>query len=291
MRRGALGPRGEGARKKFVAALAQLEGALDFPEDVGPDVARPSEVDLRGLSDELGAAARSYRRPLGEVPEVVLLGRVNAGKSSLLNRLVGRERALVDEAAGTTRDLIEAELELPRLVVRLVDTAGEREEATGVEARGQALARARRKEAALAVVVVDAERGVQPLERALALELEAESVPVLVVENKIDRARGSGAHLGVSALTGEGLDALRAALEERLALPAEEHALGSARQAEAFGDAARALTRAADALRDGADDAAAVELRRALYHLGQITGETASVEVLDAIFARFCIGK
>ncbi len=291
LRAGALGQCVDGYRRAIVAALADLEGALDFPEDTAEDTAPIDAAALRVVAHELSSLARSFRRPLGVVPEVVLLGRVNAGKSSLLNALVGTERALVDEAEGTTRDLVEAELDLDGLVVRLVDTAGEREAESSVEARGQALARARRKEAALALVVVDAERGAGDLEAALLVALRDEGIPTLTIENKLDRAAAPPSGLAVSAKTGAGIPALRTALRGALEVTDEERALGSARQAEALRDAADAVTRGADALQAGAAEVTAVELRRALHHLGQITGETVSAEVLDAIFSRFCIGK
>src|SRR5262249_38805142 len=110
-------------RGKLVTRLAELGGAIDFPDDATDAQAEAETArELLALEERLGRLARSYRKVVHEGAEVVLVGRVNAGKSSLLNALVGEERALVDASAGTTRDLVEAEADLGGLKVRLVDT-------------------------------------------------------------------------------------------------------------------------------------------------------------------------
>jgi tRNA modification GTPase len=298
LRQGVLGRRVDEARRLIVAELAAIEGALDFPDEAAADVRDHGEdpgaaARLRGLGEALAAAAASYRRPLAAVPELVLVGAVNVGKSSLLNALVGRERALVDEQPGTTRDVVEADAQLGEARVRLVDTAGWRDDPGPLETRGQALAGARLQQAALALVVFDGARGWRALDEQVRAALPP-GLPHLLVENKSDLARAGDAvpsAVRVSARTGAGLDQLRDRLVEWLALE-DEPALpiASLRQASALGEAGHAIGRAASHL-PAAGELAAVELRRALHQLGLVTGETVDEEVLDAIFARFCIGK
>ncbi len=299
LRAGALGRKVEDVRRQIVDELAELEGALDFPDEAGP-VAPAAEhaARARAIAAGLAALAAGYRRPLGEVPQVLLVGPVNAGKSSLLNALAGEERALVDDAPGTTRDPVEAEVELAapdRPRVRLVDTAGVRGGAVGIEARGQALGVARRDAAALALLVHDGAIGWDAACEALAGDLDRAGVAFLVVAAKADLARGAAplrAHVEVSARSGEGIAALATAIARALHGDDEgEQLVATARQAEALAGAAAAAGAAAEALATEAGEVAAVELRRALHELGQLTGETVDERVLDAIFARFCIGK
>jgi tRNA modification GTPase len=293
---GALETAIRAARGQLVAMLAEVEGAIDFPEDAID--AEPEEATAKKL-DELRLRAEtlagSYRKVVHEGAEVLLLGRVNAGKSSLLNALVGEERALVDAEAGTTRDLVEADLALGGVQVRLVDTAGERfaEEAGEIERRGLELARKRRGRADAFLLVVDGSVGFLDGEAALAREVS----PLVVAWNKRDIAGPPPAELvcvEVSARTGEGLDGLRLKLAQTLGAVDEEAGalVVSLRQKEALQSAAAALGRAAAILRGGEpSELAAVEARQALHDLGRVTGETVDAEVLDAIFSRFCIGK
>lgn len=301
LRRGTLGRLIDDARRLVVGELAEIEGAIDFPEDANDaETPQAGAARLGALIHRLRETVAQAPRPLGVVPEILLVGRVNAGKSSLLNALVGHERALVDEQPGTTRDTVEAELELGGRLVRLVDTAGEREEATALERRGQAIARGRWDAASLALCVYDGGVGWLPSDDALRGALERAGLPTIVVRNKADLTGADRATLdviAVSARTGEGLPRLRDALLRGLGAGSDEGVpVASARQSEAIGVAVGALERAMQALTGSPDqvaapEVAAVELRRALHALGQVTGETVDEAVLDAIFARFCIGK
>lgn len=311
LRSGALGREVEQARREVVDQLAEIEGALEFPDEADDRESPGSRTArLRGLAASLAARAAHFCRPLGVVPEVMLVGAVNAGKSSLLNALCGRERALVDAEPGTTRDVVEAEVELgPRAgLVRIVDTAGLRSKTSELERRGHAMANDRRRSASVTVLVYDGHVGFGEKDEALRALLACEG-PVLVVANKSDlpSTKGHAGALSVSARTGAGLDALRQHLSDVLAVGDEELVVASTRQAEALRIAAAAIARGADALapavadvvadavegtrEPSAPEVTAVELRRALGALGQLTGETVDEEVLDALFARFCIGK
>jgi tRNA modification GTPase len=305
LRAGALGERVTSARAAIVRCLGELEGALDFPDEHLEAEAEAETGRTIGQIGESLASLAATHRPLADGrTEVALIGRVNAGKSSLLNALCGEERALVDARAGTTRDAVEAEVDLGGVTVTLVDTAGERddgrsESADELEGRGIALGRKRRDRAGLVILVIDGERGLGDEDRRLAGSLAG--APHLVVWNKSDLAEAPSALLGApilvtSARTGQGIDGLKRAIASALGADEGEAEGGlrvtSHRHAEALSAAAARLGEAAQLLIDGAPaEVAAVEARRALNHLGQVTGETADSDVLDAIFARFCIGK
>ncbi|HEX2569173.1 MAG TPA: tRNA uridine-5-carboxymethylaminomethyl(34) synthesis GTPase MnmE [Polyangia bacterium] len=301
--RGALAERVESLAERLLDILAEVEAEIDFPEE-GLEVgeARALATKVRALAGEVGGLAASYvrGRALMEGVDVVLVGRPNAGKSSLLNALVGEERALVDEAPGTTRDFIEAEVSLGGVRMRLVDTAGEREAEGQVEARGMFLGRRRRARADLVLLLVDGTVGWGELEERIRSET---SGPTLLVWNKCDAApppsRGLGTRaegfVALSARTGDGLEQLRQALRDRVDPGNEEDAgatVISARQQEAFKMAEEALLRAAAVLAQGApSELAAVDLRIGLERLRQVTGASVQSDVLDRVFARFCIGK
>ncbi len=296
MNAGALSDKIVRLRQRLIAALAELEGAIDFPEEAGD--AAPEEASARALGDisrEMRAMAASYRPALFRPAEVALVGRVNAGKSSLLNALAGQERAIVDEEPGTTRDAVVAEVALDGVAVTLVDTAGEREDPERLERRGLELGRARAAGADLVVLVVDGGVGFEDVERRA---WEAIAGPKLIAWNKRDlgEPRGLPAQalvVATAANSGDGVPALGAAIACAVAGDIEEGiAVVSERQAEALGDAAETLERAAALLAAGEPpELAAGEARRALDGMGRVTGETVDAAVLDAIFARFCIGK
>jgi tRNA modification GTPase len=217
---------------------------------------------------------------------VVLFGPVNAGKSTLFNALVGKDRALVDAEPGTTRDVLEASVELHGLNVTFVDTAGLRDGAGRLEAMGIARTREALRGADLALLVVP-----PGTPDADAWCREAGATDVLQVATKADLG-GTAPGLAVSAVTGAGVPALRAELVRRLgADTAQAVALASERHREALWLALEALRRARDAASVSTLEVVAGELGACLHALDDITGEDARAELLDAIFARFCIGK
>ncbi len=284
---GGLSGRIRAARDALLDVLAQLEVQLDFvDEDLGDALTRSLEAPLREVRDVVARLRASYA--VGRVwaghARVVLAGAPNAGKSSLFNALVGAERAIVTPAAGTTRDWLEATVDVGGVVVALVDTAGLRDAPDPVEAIGVARSR---EVAAGADLVVWLE----------APDAPGEAAPdgALCVATKRDLAVGPGrpgAALSVSAVTGEGLDALRAAIRERLvgAPPASEDVVTNPRHYAAL-TAAEAALDASLAMAPGAPELVAVDVHEALHQLGLVVGATATEDLLDRIFARFCIGK
>lgn len=279
-----------------------IEAAIDFPEEEIDFLAAPSlRADLDALaaqSDALLAAARRGQR-LRDGLHVVILGRPNAGKSSLLNALAQTDRAIVTDIAGTTRDLLRETVDLDGIALTLVDTAGLREEGDAIEREGMRRARAELERADLALLVTDDEH----VDADLALLDAAPATATrLIVHNKIDvhggeprvETRGAATHLWLSAATGAGLDALRVALRNAAGLEANNAGTFSARARHvlALEQAHLHLHLAIAAITDqSAGELAAEELRMVQQHLGDITGIVSSDDLLGRIFADFCIGK
>jgi tRNA modification GTPase len=293
---GELGRAVDAERRRLVELRAEIEANLDFPEDVDAgDVARwAGEASARAAAVgrwlerfEAGRRARTKAR-------VVLAGPPNAGKSSLFNALLGRPRALVSAQPGTTRDYVEAELELGRFGCVLVDTAGLREGAEAIEQAGVELSRSQVAGADV-VLWVEAADAAAADDAVLA---QARGATILRVETKRDQGLRRPDWLGVSAWPspGEGLDALREALLAWFRGDGDLAWIGLARHRARAREALDALEEARAHL--GGDERlelAAFALGVAEARLGEITGRSAlgpvGAEVLAEIFARFCIGK
>jgi tRNA modification GTPase len=285
----------QGLRDDLVHVTAELEARLDYPADElaleDDDALVARLTDLADRADRL-ADTHQTGRVLVDGARVALVGAVNAGKSSLFNRLLGRERALVHATAGTTRDVVEARGRLGGLAVTLLDTAGERVTDDPIEAAGLALAAELIADADLLLVVLRAGDGITAAEQAV-LERTADRRR-LVVLNGIDRPhRPVPDALPVSAHTGEGLDTLRTAITAALIDTTldPDTIVGTARQASLLRQAADAGRAAVDALATAGVAVAADELVQGLEALDALTGADTREEVLDALFARFCIGK
>ena len=286
---GALGALYEDWRARLIAALAYVEAGIDFadeadvPEGIGESVRPDIEALAAGIAAHLADSGRGER--LREGLEVAILGAPNAGKSSLLNALVKREAAIVSAIAGTTRDVIEARLDLSGWPVTLADTAGLRASADEIEGEGVRRALERAARADLKLVVLEAGRPIPP-EVAPLIDADA-----LVVRNKSDLAQPEPDGLAVSARTGAGLPELRAAIEAEAARRLDAGpapALSRARHRAALEDCRAALSRA---LAGGEIELVAEDLRLAARALGRITGRVDVEDILDAVFAEFCIGK
>ena len=287
---GELGRLVEDWRQALVLCLAHLEAAIDFVEDDLPDDLidglRPRIEALAAVISVHLAQARAGER-LREGLTVVILGAPNAGKSSLLNRLAGREAAIVSSIAGTTRDPIEVHLDLDGLPIVLVDTAGLREAGDEIEAEGIRRAEARAARADLRLLLLDATAP----ETHAELSARFDSDTLLII-NKADlgAVRAPGA-LAISARTGEGIDALVAAIADKARgrLTPGAAALTRERHATALRDCLAALRRFLEAPED--PELAAEDLRLAARALGRITGRVDVEDILDVIFSEFCIGK
>lgn len=281
-----------------------VEAAIDFPEDE-IDFLDDQNINrrLQTLTQDLEALLASAHQGqiLRDGLQVALLGRPNAGKSSVLNALAGSERAIVSATPGTTRDTIEQPIQIDGLPIHLTDTAGLRATEDSVEREGVLRAHATLARADLALLIVDDN---EPADlRALRAELTTD-IPVVVVYNKIDltgRPPGPArsmqderAAIAVSALTGAGMTALRTHLKQCAGFQETSASTFSARRRhlDALDRARRHLLEADAQLRERrAGEIVAEELRLAQRHLGEITGVVTSDELLGRIFSSFCIGK
>jgi tRNA modification GTPase len=287
---GRLGEQVAALEQRALAVLAEIEGAIDFPdEDLELDGDADVDRELAALAGACGELVGGFRhgRAVTQGITVALVGQVNVGKSSLLNALVGRERALVGAAPGTTRDWLEVADVWSGVAVTLVDTAGLRTTEDPVERRGIALGEARVASADVVLVIGD---GVAPAADAAPYGERA-----LMVRSKADLG-GSGPGIATSATTGEGLDELRGAVLARAGVADQEGSeqafVTTARQravAAAARDGFAAAVEARAAKRP--PEVVAVELREAALALAQLRGVEVGDRVLDEVFARFCIGK
>jgi len=294
-------------RHSLVTLLAEIEAAIDFPDDVEP----PPDAELAARAREVRDRARAVLRTADagrlyrEGAGVVLAGRPNVGKSSLLNALLGEDRSIVTDVPGATRDVIEESLNLRGIPVRAIDTAGLRETVDVVEALGVERTRVQLAAADVVVWLVDVSAGLTDADRVLAPELAGRRV--VVAANKVDQGDtldpGEVAALlekdvpvvKLSALTGAGLETLEDILAETLlggAVTPESIWVSSARHQARLQTAAVSLDRAIEAADAGFDQAAvALDLKLAAEALGEITGETVTEDTITQIFARFCVGK
>ena len=298
---GALGVLYGSWRERLMRALAHLEAAIDFPEeDLPPALVASLAGDLRGLAAEIARHLDDARRGerLRAGFQVAIVGAPNVGKSSLLNLLGRRDAAIVDTAAGTTRDIVEVGLDIAGFPVILADTAGLRDSAGAVEAEGVRRAEARAVSADLKLAVFSAP-DLDPPDRRTLDTIDDRTV---VLVNKVDLAAlpagltlGGREPLGVSARTGHNVEALAERLAAEIGgrhAPGAAPAITRARHREALVTCAEAIARGRGQL-DGAAPAelAAEDLRLAVRALGRITGAVDVDDILDIVFADFCIGK
>jgi tRNA modification GTPase len=288
-------------RERLLDQLSELEARVDFEEDLPPLNAEALLQELQAVRLELLTLVADGER--GSVVRhglrVALVGRPNVGKSSLLNLLSRRERAIVTDLPGTTRDLLESEIVLDGVPITLLDTAGIRATTDAVEQLGIARSRDALASADLVLLLFDLAQGWSDDDQAL-LALIPEGVPSLRVGNKADLpvqaepVDASVADVRLSAVTGDGEQALVRAVLERCGALGEQPLLLALnqRQSDLAVTAAEALARSEQVAADGLPwDFWTIDLRQAIRSLGEITGEQLTESVLDRIFSRFCIGK
>lgn len=295
---GGLAARVAGWSAALTRALALAEAAIDFSDDGVGEAAEREALSLAGavgteMAVALAGAGRAERVRAGF--RVAIIGAPNAGKSSLLNRLAGREAAIVSSRAGTTRDVIEVRMDLGGHAVTLADMAGLREAEDEIEAEGVRRALAWAGEAELRLAVFDGMAGCP--DPATLAALEEGGSPWIGVASKADLGRvlaeaGGRALLPASAVTGEGIEAIVTALIAAIGAMAEGAGGGAgltrARHRAAVEQAVAALGRAEAA---ALPELRAEELRAALRAIGRLTGRVDVEDLLDLVFGTFCIGK
>lgn len=307
---GALRRLAESAYDKLLDIASRFYAVVDYPdEDIADASPAETEQTLAETEAALAGLLATYAR--GKIVKngvaTAIIGAPNAGKSSLLNRLVGYDRAIVTDVAGTTRDTVEEKALVGGALLRLIDTAGLRETDDTVEQLGVERSRKAAESADLILALVDASRAPDAAdERALALAA-ASGKPWLLLATKSDlprvqtplprfaeEQRPPEKKISLSSVTGEGFDALEAAVAALFPAPPAQSGtlLTNARQAEAVERALAAVRAALGALRGGmTPDVVLTEVEAASNALGELTGRTAREDMVARIFERFCVGK
>ncbi|MCX5750252.1 MAG: tRNA uridine-5-carboxymethylaminomethyl(34) synthesis GTPase MnmE [Candidatus Saganbacteria bacterium] len=300
---GNLSKKTRGWREALLGTLAALEAEIDFSEDIPPLDRQATksgiEAIIGGLQGLLRTVSTGEIVTSGQV--VAIIGKPNVGKSSLLNALLKEDKAIVAEAPGTTRDVVEGWIDIKGMLLRVVDTAGIRETKDRVETIGVARATALIETAPLMLLVLDGS-DVQTKED-LDLLRAVDPNRVIVVNNKADlqknkaKASGQADGVSVSALTGEGVDVLEETIynyfvsKQGFSLDADI-VLTNERQVEAITRSQKALEKALDSLSKDMDaEFVALDVKDAVLALGEVTGEVVTDELLDRVFSSFCVGK
>jgi tRNA modification GTPase len=303
--RGELAREVERARTSLLTVLAHVEAGIDFVDE---DIAFLQHNELERIVKEAFAVVQKLEttaqegRILREGARVVILGRPNVGKSSLLNRLLREERAIVTAIPGTTRDVIEESIDLNGVMIRLIDTAGLRDTDDIVEREGIKRTRAEQDEADLLLVVLDGSVPLTSGDRELLQAVNDRKHVVLL--NKADLANAVEmdvalvGHLAypISAKTGFGVETVKGALRAQLVSGGFEAAEGitvtNVRHRDALRRAGESLSQALESVQCGMPgELVSIDVRAAADALGEITGAITTDEILGRIFSEFCIGK
>ncbi len=302
--KGFLSKRIHALQSRLLDTIAYLEAFLDYPdEDIEDLTADKARAEVLAVQSELQSALKNAKagKMLNNGVRIVLCGSPNTGKSSLLNALLREQRAIVTDVPGTTRDVLREQLNLNGLPVQLIDTAGLRQSPDTVERIGIDLARQEVDSADVVLLVLDGTREPDTEEKSLILR---ENLPLVIALNKSDLKTVlhvkqlselyPGARIVVtSAKCGNGVEELRETLYETALHGAspEDAYLTNERHIEAARNAVKSLDAALSALSTLTLDCAALDLRNAWETLGSITGENTTEDVIDRIFAKFCLGK
>ncbi|MGL3105626.1 tRNA uridine-5-carboxymethylaminomethyl(34) synthesis GTPase MnmE [Bradyrhizobium sp. BR 1432] len=301
---GLLGHRARDWRERIIEASALIEAGIDFSDegDVPAELLAPAIKAIRALHGEIAEvlAAQGQAERLRDGLVVAIAGEPNVGKSTLMNQLARREVAIVSPHAGTTRDVIEVQLDLDGYPVTVIDTAGIRETDDPVEQEGVRRARARAEDADLVLWLVEGSQAIDPdAARSLwkAGEGDRTGGSIWIVRNKIDLGgvgeAGRRSEFDISASRGDGIPQLVDAMvtfASEFFGTSEGALVTRARQRDLLRQAADSLRRSLELVEEG-EELAAEELRAAAYALGRLLGRVDVEDVLGAIFQKFCIGK
>jgi tRNA modification GTPase len=315
--KGDLSEKIETLRRRIVDVLALVEMSIDFQEDVsercfpgskeegkqGQDIALQIEGIVRELQDMLKTCR--HGKIFRDGFNVVIVGRPNVGKSSLLNALLGEKRAIVTPIAGTTRDIIEEFIDIEGVTIKLVDTAGIREPENIMEEEGVAFSMDRLSSADLAIILIDGSEDISDDDRRIIAENKDENImvavnkidlPLKIALSDVDSLLPGRDILCISAKYGDGLPAIKEAIR-KAALSTDVYdrpdaVIASIRHRTALDKAVSFLLQAGEGvMKNVSPELLAIDLNDALAGIGEITGKTASEDVLDRIFSQFCVGK
>ncbi len=301
---GKLAQQIEHLRGEMMNVLAHVEAHIDFPEeDIAPDT-------KASLLKKLKSGLEFIRTLLATAPEgqvlrhgvrTAIIGRPNAGKSSLLNCLLGKDRAIVSATAGTTRDTIEATANIRGIPIHFMDTAGLRQAHDQIEKEGIRRSQKSLEQADLVLHVIDASQGISPFEESILQQFESKTT--LVIFNKTDLAQAApipdrlaDTAVGISCQTGEGLDPLKDRIKATVwsgTIDADMlEVMINARHQDSLLRAGEATARTIEALETGQTlEFVALDLRIAVNAIGEVVGKTTTDDLLDRIFSEFCLGK
>jgi len=309
---GILSRRIEKLYSKIGDVLSSIYAKIDFPDEDLADMSREEiSSEVERLLDETRTLGNTYRtgRSVSEGIRTVICGRTNAGKSSLYNRIVGRQAAIVTDIEGTTRDILEETAPFGKVTLRLCDTAGLRDTDDTVESIGVERARAALRGAELILAVFDGSKALDGDDESLISELKNAEGCVIAVINKIDSFEGINKELterldeagfdcrvALSAKSGEGMDRLERAVDERFtdgSLDLRYDAvLTDATQFAAVSRAAERLSAVRHAMSEGYElDLCCIDAEDAMRALGEINGRNVNDDIVASIFSKFCVGK
>lgn len=301
----------DGFYQRLLTLVSTAYVYADYPDEDLTDLTQPDMMaELNELITDMTALSATWRagHAICDGISTVLAGRPNTGKSSILNRLLGRERAIVSNIAGTTRDTIEEKVQVGKVTLRLTDTAGLRKSDDPIEQIGVERSFAALRDAELILAVIDGTTPLTEEDRELLQKLSEYSVPKIALLNKSDLRDDASpvidqlnpfsffAVCPVSAKTGEGMDRLKEVIETLFIQGEIDYdttaVIANARQKGALDRAIDAMQRAWDALQSGfTPDVAGMDMEDAMAALAEADGRAVSADIVDAIFHRFCVGK
>ncbi len=292
-------------RKSLMLLLEHMEGSIDFPDEIEPLDRTHLQEQLQLSYDKIHRILhlQDFGKHIRSGVLCVIVGKPNVGKSSLLNQFLGENRAIVSQIAGTTRDFIEADIELGGLTFRLIDTAGVREAQDTLERLGIKKVKALIEKADVVLWVVDGSQPLDATDEAIYKKIKHKKTYWIV--NKCDKPQRLHPKayswikkldpLLLSAKKGLALETLKKCLYEDFSKKTDAIDLGllcNVRQSHCLAQAHAALSSLITSLRMGFEDAVlAIDLKQTLLQLGEITGDSVTEEVLDGVFSRFCVGK
>lgn len=282
--------------EKLLDAIATMEAALDYPEEMEEESRRVAKDTVNALCKDLEkliatAKTGSYVK---QGIDVAIVGIANVGKSSTLNALTGKDRAIVTEIEGTTRDSLEERIEVNGVIINLIDTAGIRETDDKVEKLGVDRSRAIAKNSDLVLFITEAGRELTGEEKEILISVDGSKV--LYVFNKDDKPHAKDDREGifVSAKTGEGIERLKKEIVDRVIggeIDFSGNIVTDSRHYDALKRAYFSLTQAKEGFDEEPAECLLVDMRDAYSALGEITGNTADESIVNAIFSKFCLGK